>query len=287
MAQSPTHRFGQIIGELIERAVHPFLATIATRHTLYLDRKGPRPCRAPRRKVRWNDRYGNTHDLDFVLEAGGTPEQVGRPRAFIEIAYRRYTKHSRNKAQEIQGAILPLAETYSEHRPFLGAVLGGVFTTASLDQMRSHGFSILYFPFDDIVAAFNTAGIDASFDEDSSDAQVRRKVRAFDRLTSAARDGIAEALLRRQARSVQRFVAELEVSITRSITLIRVLALHGTPCEARTLAEAIRLIESHDEGADTTQFARYEVDVRYSNGDEVRGAFASKAEAIRFLNSLR
>ena len=45
---------------------------------------------------------GNVHDLDYVFEQGGTEATIGQPKAFIEIAWRRYTKHSRNKAQEIQ-----------------------------------------------------------------------------------------------------------------------------------------------------------------------------------------
>jgi hypothetical protein len=47
--------------------------------------------------------------------------------AFIETAWRRYTRHSRNKAQEIEGAIGPLAETFAHARPFLGAILAGQF----------------------------------------------------------------------------------------------------------------------------------------------------------------
>lgn len=77
-----------------------------------------------KRKVAWIDGQGNTHDLDYVFELGGSDEQIGSPRAFIEAAWRRYTKHSRNKAQEIQGAILPLAERFHDCHPFLGAVLG-------------------------------------------------------------------------------------------------------------------------------------------------------------------
>jgi len=46
---------------------------------------------------------------DHVLERGGTDAMRGVPAAFIETGWRRCTKHSRNKAQEIQGAVLALA----------------------------------------------------------------------------------------------------------------------------------------------------------------------------------
>ena len=125
MAKSPAHKLGQIIGDHVEAAIDVPLRNMAAEFGLYLDHQHRRPARQGKRKVAWEDSYGNTHDLDYVLEEGGSEEERGNPRAFIEIAWRRYTKHSRNKAQEIQGAVLPLAETYKECAPFLGAVLAG------------------------------------------------------------------------------------------------------------------------------------------------------------------
>lgn len=110
MAESPAHKFGQMIGGLLESVVQPPLAEFCERHSLYLDcQSQQRPVRRGR-KVSWEDSYGNRHDLDFVIEWEGSDAKYGQPVAFIEVAWRRYTKHSRNKAQEIQGAILPLAE---------------------------------------------------------------------------------------------------------------------------------------------------------------------------------
>ena len=159
MAKSPSHRFGQIIGETLEAAVEPVLAAFAQEHHLYLDKKGPRACRSGK-KCKWKDLNGNSHDLDFVLERGGSSQKLGIPAAFIESAWRRYTKHSRNKAQEIQGAIVPLAETYRRAGPFKGAVLAGVFTEDALKQLRSLGFTVLYFPFDTVVKVFKKFGIE-------------------------------------------------------------------------------------------------------------------------------
>ena len=141
--------------------------------------------RGKKHKVAWIDGKGNTHDLDYVFETAGDADHIGTPRAFIEIAWRRYTKHSRNKAQEIQGAILPLAERYSDAHPFLGVVLGGVFTEGSLNQLRSHGFTVLYFPYKSVIGAFAFAGIDAAFDEDTPDSQLLRKVKQYQKLSAA------------------------------------------------------------------------------------------------------
>lgn len=132
MAQSPAHTWGQIIGKIVEGAVIPILKDVSCNFDLYLDSIGPRRAR-PGKKVTWLDQYGNRHDLDYVLERDGSETRRGTPVGFVEVAWRRYTKHSKNKAQEIQGAILPLAETYHHEAPFLGAIIAGEFT-----KMHSH-----------------------------------------------------------------------------------------------------------------------------------------------------
>ena len=119
MAQSPSHKFGQIIGQILENTMIKYLQEFAKKHDLYLDTTGERKARKGK-KVSWTDSFGNKHDLDFVLERGGSEIVIGTPVAFIESAWRRYTKHSRNKAQEIQGAILPLATKHSFSAHFWG-----------------------------------------------------------------------------------------------------------------------------------------------------------------------
>src|SRR5436190_1969157 len=162
MAEAAGHKFGQFVGEYCEAALEPLLQDFADKHGLFLDKKGPRPARTGKR-LRWVDSFGNGHDLDYVLERGGSPEKVGTPVAFIESAWRRYTKHSRNKAQEIQGAILPIAEKYKNSSPFTGVVLAGVFTQGALTQLSSSGFCVLYFSYETVIKAFRKFGINAEF----------------------------------------------------------------------------------------------------------------------------
>jgi len=287
MAQSPAHRFGQIIGEVLEAAIRPPLEAIARERGLYLDAKAPRKARGGKRKVVWVDGRGNAHDLDYVFEAGGTEEKVGVPKAFVEIAWRRYTKHSRNKAQEIQGAIVPLAERYSDSHPFLGVVLGGVFTDGSLDQLRSHNFTVLYFPYRSVVEAFAVAGIDAAFDEGTPDPVLLRRVKQCEKLKGAQRQRIAVFLRERHKADLDAFVSALRATLTRRVENVYVLPLHGLPRTLGSVAEAIAFVESFDESQPNTPFTRYEVGVRYSNGDEVRGQFQDKVAAIDFLRSMK
>lgn len=194
MAESPSHRFGQIIGELLEDSIEPLLRGFAESHGLYLDQRGHRPARRGI-KVRWADRFSNAHDLDFVFERGGTANRIGTPVAFIEVAWRRYTKHSRNKAQEIQGAIMPIAEAHRLTAPFKGAVLAGDFTEGALAQLRSLGFVVLHFSSASVIAAFATQGIDARSSESTPDLEFAKKVSAWGKL-SAKRRGLVAAALR-------------------------------------------------------------------------------------------
>ncbi len=286
MATSPSHRWGQIIGqEFLEVAMYALLSETARKHKLYLDQKGQRTAR-PGKKIAWVDMYGNTHDLDFVLEKTGSDTQIGTPVAFIESAWRRYTKHSRNKAQEIQGAILPLVQTHGNHAPFIGVILAGDFTDGAKTQLRSHRFRVLHFSYESLVAAFHTAGIDASFDEDTADAKCAKKVRAWDRLSEKDRRKLAVRLLDDNKAQVKEFIDALDGAILRQIKLIRVLPLHGTVLEIESLDKAIAFVESYQETATAPRpIAKYEILIRYDNDDEIKGTFLKKADALDFLRS--
>jgi hypothetical protein len=284
MATSPAHKFGQIIGDAVEAALIPLLEKFARKHGLFLDKHGCRPCRKGQ-KCSWRDLNGNVHDLDFVLERGGTPDKKGVPAAFIEVAWRRYTKHSRNKAQEIQGAIKPLAETYRNAGPFLGAILAGVFTEGALDQLRSLGFNVLHFSYDSVVSVFREFGVDAAFGEDTPDAEFAKKVKAFRRLSPKKREALAGQLLKAHAETVTRFMAALAQTVLRQVERIVILPLFGTPLEVKTVAEAIRFLQGFDEAAGDKKIQVYEVRVEFNNGNRIEGRFMDRESAIAFLRT--
>lgn len=82
MAKSPSHKLGQIIGDLLEEIMEPELRTFCKSRGLYLDKKGERVGVRDGKKLCWQDKFGNQHDLDFVIEKGGTSHECGRPVAF-------------------------------------------------------------------------------------------------------------------------------------------------------------------------------------------------------------
>lgn len=286
MAESSAHKWGQIIGDLLQLSLREELQKVADRHQLYLDYQRERPARKGSR-VSWQDRYGNSHDLDYVFERGGTDTTIGEAAAFIEVAWRRYTKHSKNKAQEIQGAVLALAETYHHFHPFLGIVLAGEFTRNAVVQLRSHAFSVFHISYADIMSAFASVGIDAHFDERTAERRFREKIKQYRALTPPQLVKFKEALLASPqpgSAPLQEFLATLEASLARYIVGITVLVLHGQPQQMPSVAEAIQYLESYQESGPCSAAAiKYQIDVRYSNGDVIHGVFQAKEAAIRFL----
>ncbi len=285
MAASPAHKLGQIIGDALELAVRGQLAAVATEFGLYLDYSHPRQVRGNKRKVAWQDAFGNSHDLDYVLEQGGKENERGAPRAFIEIAWRRYTKHSRNKVQEIQGAVLPLAETYQLSRPFKGAVLAGDFTVAAREQLQAHGFEIAYCRYEAIVDAFRAVGVDVDSDEQTPEKELRRKVRSYERLSNVQRRRLTDEIRRACESEIAPFLESLRTSLRRRVSQVFVIPLAGSSNRFVAIDDAVRFIVRYDESVPVAGFQRYELAVRYTNGDEIRCSFREKATAIDFLRA--
>lgn len=286
MAESLAHTFGQIIGNVLEEALEPALQIFADEHDLYLDKKGQRKARKGK-KVTWTDLYGNAHDLDFVLERGGTDKVIGAPVAFIETAWRRYTKHSRNKAQEIQGAIQVLALTHKYSCPFVGAILAGVFTDGALNQLKSLGFHILFFPYDSIVEAFYKVSVDASFDENTPEKDFRKKLSSWNALSKRARGGVAAHLVKKHQKDITDFFGALDKTVKRHIEKIIVIPLHGREAECASVAEAITFLSSYDSSSVQGKVYKYEIHIRYNNGDKITAEFVEKTAALDFLRGYR
>ncbi len=235
----------------------------------------------------WLDRFGNSHDLDYVFERGGTDTMIGQPVAFIEVAWRRYTKHSKNKAQEIQGAVLALAETYHHFHPFLGIILAGEFTRNAVTQLRSLAFSVFHIPYADIMKAFSSVGIDATYDEITPERRFREKIKQYHALSPQQVMNLKTSLLASPQPGqspLTAFLDSLNASLTRLIVGITILVLHGQPQQVATIAQAIDYLQSYAGSLPSvTPPAKYEIELRYNNGDGIRGVFQNKTDAIDFL----
>lgn len=283
MAESPAHKFGQIIGNLLEAVIEPYLSDFAKKKHLYLDHQKKARNARKGKKVTWEDPYGNVHDLDYVLEMDGTDTAIGVPVAFIEVAWRRYTKHSRNKAQEIQGAILPLAEKFRWSSPFLGAVLAGTFTEGSVQQLRSLGFHVLYFPYDTLVAAFAEEAIDVAFDETTPNAAFQRSIRKIEKTSREKKERIKSHLVAANQEKLDDFMASLAQRLERMVERVVIIPLYGRSNEFCTIDDAIEFVNQPQTNEDCGDFRKYEVLIIFSTGDRIEGSFKDKVRVREFL----
>jgi len=291
MAESLAHRWGQIIGDGFEMFVRNVLGEVAQRHRLYLDFKRPRATRGGQGKVTWQDGYGNKHDLDYVLERGGTEDTLGVPIAFIESAWRRYTKHSKNKVQEIEAAIMPIALTFSRHQPFCGAVLAGEFTRNALHQLESKGFGLLHIPYNSVLAAFKDLAIDASSEDGvggTTEDQFREKIAKWESLPQPqATNRLLARIHELHAQEIQGFKQCLEAALMRQVASVRLTVLRGHSVECSDVDSAIAYLIEEEKSyrlrEDGEQREAFEVQVRFNTGAKIEAHFLKRAEAIGFL----
>ena len=165
---SSGHRLGQVVGDWWERHFAlPLLKGVADKLDLFLDcRFVERSCRGE--KILWPDLDGNNVDYDFVLELGGIAGKRGIPVGFIETFWRRGARHSKDKARDDSGKLLPMRATYPTAR-YLGIVACGDFTVPARDYVSSRSIDLFYVPKQKILDAFSAVGITIDYADNLSE----------------------------------------------------------------------------------------------------------------------
>lgn len=286
MATSPSHQLGEWIGDFFEDSIIQYLRPIVTKKGFYLDYKHPRPAREYRKEVIGVDKEGNKHKLDIVIEENGSENRIGNPKAYIEMAWRRYVKHSKNKVQEIAGAIRPLVATNAKEMPFYAAVLAGEFTENSLVQLRSQGFYVVYFNYAEICSLFARHGISIRWEESTSESDLQKIVSVLYGLSDRKKEQIQATFFLVYKERLKALTDALIASLETSITHVTVVPIHGNVTLLNSVEDAISFIMSYDESS-YAPIIRYEIIIRYSNGDEYIMKCINKTKAIQFLNQYR
>ena len=167
-ASSSGHKLGQIIGDWYEEYfAQPILQKVANELNLYLDcRFKNRNCRGE--KIIFQDLDGNDVDYDFVMEIDGTDEGRGIPVAFFETFWRRGSRHSKDKARDDTGKLLPMKSTYPTAR-VLGLVSAGNFTGPARELVLSRGVDLFYVEKQKIVDAWAKHNIPIDYLDKSSE----------------------------------------------------------------------------------------------------------------------
>ncbi|MFO1256017.1 MAG: hypothetical protein U1E37_10155 [Sphingomonadaceae bacterium] len=291
MADAPGHLLGQLIGGVLEIATEPVLQSLCDAHELFLDKKGARPGVRSGHLLSLLDNDGNKHDLDFVIERATRDGRPGHYAAFIECAWRRFTKHSKAKAQEIQGAVLPLIGKWATVGPVPAAVIAGRWSRPSAKQLESFGFVVLQLDFTTTVDCFRSFGVDIEGPTDKADDKVpdafwQVQVEAFRKLNESEVADLAASLRNALKEDFDSFATELENRVIRTVQIVIFHPVHGRTFEFETLEAAIRAIHGYDATESTHPLLRYEFEVRYTNNDVIKGSCSTVESAEEFLRQL-
>lgn len=285
MALSYAHMYGELIGEFFELSMIKYLRPTVESLGYYLDYRHERFARGGQKEVRWVDAGNNKHKLDIVIEDGGSEEIIGSPRAFIEMAWRRYSKHSKNKVQEISGAIVPLVEKYKKSAPFYSAVLSGEFTKNALDQLRSQGFTVCYIDLNKMEEVFSAFGFTVVWNENAPETLFKNLVTKYQNLTQQEHKELYERFVEVNKNELEQFRQSLLFSLSRKLEMIIIIPTHGMEMPFTTVTQARSFINGYDEHGTTAPILHYEIIVRFNTQEEYSCKCKEKSKAIEFLNN--
>lgn len=276
---SAGHKLGQLVGDWFEQYfVQPVLQSVSSQLRLYLDsRFQQRPARGE--KIVWHDEDGHAVDYDFVLELEGTPEQLGSPVAFIESFWRRGSRHSRDKARDDAGKLLPMRDVHPTAR-FLGIVAAGDFTTPARQFVQQRGIDLFYIPKGKIVEAFAAVGLQMDYPDRLPEPEKAILAGAFGKALTQKRKLQAAEKLRNLvgAPSINGYVDRVRAALSALPQEIRIIARRNSaPAVFECIEDATTFLATpkFDFSTPTDAFV-YEI--TYSDGSEFERAVATLDE---------
>lgn len=280
---SSGHKLGQLVGDWFEENfVFPLLQIVAAKLNLFVDsRFVDRTARSG--KILWNDVDGNAVDYDAVLELGGTEDTIGVPVAFIECFWRRGSRHSKDKARDDSGKLLPMRDTYPTAR-FLGIVSAGDFTNPARELVRTRGIDLFYIPKAKIVQAFGECGLTIDYPDKLPEEDKAILVKAFeDSFTEAKKTEVRKKLHELVGKaSINGYVDRVKATLSALPQEIRFILRHDS--------QAISF-ESVDEASNflktptftmNSPLETYIYEVTYTDGSE----FVKEVSTLEELKSL-
>jgi hypothetical protein len=145
------------------------------------------------------------------------------------------------------------------------------------------GFGVLYFPYDSVVKAFKKFGINADFDENTTEIDFKQKINDWQNHVN--KENIAKELLKLNKNQVDVFFELLTISVSRFIDKIYILPLHGQESSVNSINEAITLLKKYADTNEKLPFVKYEIIIKYNTGDKIEASFKDKKDAIKFLET--
>ncbi|MEC4984660.1 MAG: hypothetical protein SAJ37_10820 [Oscillatoria sp. PMC 1068.18] len=90
-------------------------------------------------------------------------------------------------------------------------------------------------PYDSIITAFASVGIDAVFDETTPEVEFENKITRWNNLTTENINQIKRELLNLEKQNINSFVSALVRSLSRRVENVTIVILHGQPQQINSL----------------------------------------------------
>lgn len=280
---SSGHKLGQLVGDWFEEFfVFPLLVKAGDKLNLFVDsRFVDRSVRSG--KIIWNDLDGNAVDYDAVLELGGSKTEKGIPVAFIECFWRRGSRHSKDKARDDSGKLLPMRDTYPTAR-FLGIVSAGDFTTPARDLVRTRGIDLFYIPKAKIVQAFSECGLVVDYPDKLAEVEKSKLVQSFElEFDNNKKLEVKDKLLELVGlTSINSYIERLRSTLSALPQEIRIILRHdSSPISFESVIEAGLFLEKPIFKMDSP-IETYIYEVTYTDGSE----FTKEVTSLKELKEL-
>ncbi|HEY3966573.1 MAG TPA: hypothetical protein VGM05_18570 [Planctomycetaceae bacterium] len=281
---SAGHKLGQLVGDWFEEYLAlPLLQRVADHLDVYLDHRFRTRKSRIGEKIIWKDVEGNGVDYDFVMELDGTDKKAGIPVAFFECFWRRGARHSKDKARDDTGKLLPMRDVHPTAR-FLGIVAGGDFTAPARSLVQNRQIDLFYIPKAKIVGAFEGHGLQIDYPDRLAEPEKAKLADAFDsRLTPKLKKQAAATLRRLVGEtSLDSYVDRVRAALGALPQEIRFISQRQSrPAVFETISDATKFLHSpkFDWSHETTDFI-YEI--TYTDGTE----FERTLETIEDVKTL-
>lgn len=280
---SSGHKLGQLVGDWFEEYfVFPLLQTVGEKLNLFVDsRFVNRTARSG--KILWSDIDGNEVDYDAVLELGGSAEKRGVPVAFIECFWRRGSRHSKDKARDDSGKLLPMKDSYPTAR-FLGIVSAGDFTNPARELVRTRGIDLFYIPKAKIVQAFSDCGLVVDYPDKLAEEQKSELVRNFESIFTLEKKIEVKTKLHELVglTAINGYVDRVRSTLSALPQEIRfILRQDSQPISFESVAEASEFLKSPTFEMNSP-IETYIYEVTYSDGSE----FIKEVDTLEELSAL-
>lgn len=283
MAKSPAHKIGQLIGHMLEDIFEPLLREVALKTDTYLDKTNIERASRSGKTLTHIDTHGNNHGLDFVFERFGSDDKEGLPIGFIECAWRRYTKHSKNKVQEIHSAIESLASKYKAHDPFKGAILSGHYSEASIQQLKSQGYTVIHIPYETVIEAYEDAGYDISYNSKTNLEDLLYKGISIDGLSYTDINKIRNFIFKECSQSISEFINTLTTNLTKKISSIKVTPVVEQKYSFKNTEDTLKWLACCN-SINHKLINLIDLEINYCNGGSIKYAHIKTSEAIKKIS---